>query len=147
MTCEIECPKCGHVQEYDDDNDTILCDKCDEMIFIEEIAIDIDGWLSPDGKMIECKYTEHTDSAEDIIENYYNSHYKERYDYLHQPDDILCNLGWIKKCSSKNIMLGYGWFPGNMDKITQAQYNYIYSYCIKRKCIFPRWWRNIQIEN
>ena len=35
MTCEIECPKCGHVQEYDDDNDTILCDKCDKMIFPE----------------------------------------------------------------------------------------------------------------
>jgi len=24
MTCEIECPKCGHVQEYDDDNDTAM---------------------------------------------------------------------------------------------------------------------------
>lgn len=34
---EIDCPQCGHVNEYDaDESDTIMCDECDGLIFIED---------------------------------------------------------------------------------------------------------------
>lgn len=36
MTHTVECPKCGHENEYDPDNDVILCEECNEMIFIPE---------------------------------------------------------------------------------------------------------------
>lgn len=36
MIAAVECPKCGHINEYDTDNDVVLCDECDELIFIED---------------------------------------------------------------------------------------------------------------
>ena len=30
----IECQRCGHENEYDTDDDTILCEECYEMLFI-----------------------------------------------------------------------------------------------------------------
>ena len=35
----IECPRCCHEDEYDPDNDVILCEECDEMIFIPETSL------------------------------------------------------------------------------------------------------------
>ena len=35
----IECPRCCHENEYDPDNDVILCEECDEMIFIPETSL------------------------------------------------------------------------------------------------------------
>lgn len=35
-TAEVKCANCGHVNEYDCDNDTLLCEQCDELIFIED---------------------------------------------------------------------------------------------------------------
>lgn len=35
-TKEVECPECGHVNEYDPENDTLLCDECDVLIFVED---------------------------------------------------------------------------------------------------------------
>ena len=40
MIATIECPRCGYENEYDTDNDVILCEECDEMIFIPEEAQD-----------------------------------------------------------------------------------------------------------
>lgn len=107
--------------------------------------VDIDGWLSPDGKMTECGSAEHTISAEQIIKERYGELHRDRYDYLHQPDDILTKLGWIKKCSEKNYLLGYGWFPEQV-KITPAQSNYIYFYCLDRDCLLPSWWEKVEVE-
>ena len=36
MIITIICPLCGHEQEADDDNDTIMCDRCDYMIDYSE---------------------------------------------------------------------------------------------------------------
>lgn len=34
---EVRCPHCGHINEYDpEQSDVILCDKCDNLIFIED---------------------------------------------------------------------------------------------------------------
>jgi len=33
---EVDCPECGHVNEYDPENDTLLCDECDSLIFIND---------------------------------------------------------------------------------------------------------------
>lgn len=41
-TGTIECPRCSHENEYDTDNDTLLCEKCDELIFISEPE-EVDG--------------------------------------------------------------------------------------------------------
>ena len=32
----IECPRCGHVEEYEDGTTVLLCDVCDEMIFVPD---------------------------------------------------------------------------------------------------------------
>ena len=40
---EVRCPHCGHVNEYDPENDTILCDQCNNLIFIEdEVGIELE---------------------------------------------------------------------------------------------------------
>jgi hypothetical protein len=36
MIAEIRCPCCGHVNEYDTENDTLLCDVCDTLIFVDD---------------------------------------------------------------------------------------------------------------
>lgn len=36
----ISCPHCGHVNEYDPDNDVVLCEQCGELIFIEDEEAD-----------------------------------------------------------------------------------------------------------
>lgn len=33
---EVDCPHCGHTNEYDPENDVVLCDECERLIFIEE---------------------------------------------------------------------------------------------------------------
>lgn len=38
----VICPNCGHENEFDYDNDTILCEECDEMIFIKNEMIFIE---------------------------------------------------------------------------------------------------------
>jgi len=32
----IECPRCCHENEYDGDNDIVVCEKCGELIFVGE---------------------------------------------------------------------------------------------------------------
>lgn len=34
MIVIIECPRCGFENEYDDDDDTVLCEECQELIFV-----------------------------------------------------------------------------------------------------------------
>jgi len=36
MIVSIECPCCGHIDDYDDDNDILLCEECGELIFVPE---------------------------------------------------------------------------------------------------------------
>lgn len=38
----IVCENCGYEQEYDPDNDVLLCDKCENLIFVPE---PVTGWL------------------------------------------------------------------------------------------------------
>ncbi len=32
----VTCPVCGHEQEFDTDNDTVLCDECNTMLEVYE---------------------------------------------------------------------------------------------------------------
>jgi DNA-directed RNA polymerase subunit RPC12/RpoP len=35
MIREIRCSRCGRINEYDDDNDVVLCEECEDLIFVE----------------------------------------------------------------------------------------------------------------
>lgn len=50
------------------------------------------GWMSPDGEIVSCKSWEHTDKAEEIL----NDMNLMEDDFKNRPDDYLWNHGWIK---------------------------------------------------
>ena len=51
------------------------------------------GWLSPNGEFYECKYYEHLDTADEIIEKN-NLHYNTAKYF--SPDEFLLKTGWVK---------------------------------------------------
>ena len=94
----------------------------------------IDGWLSPEGTLIGCTWGEHIKFAERILGR-----------PSANPDHILIKSGWIKLTSSENLSIGYGWWPEDTYKVTQAQYDAIYEWCKENKAIYPRWWEAVEV--
>lgn len=54
------------------------------------------GWMSPYGEIVSCESWEHTDKAEEILNDIKCELDKPVIGFTPTPDDILLRLGWIK---------------------------------------------------
>ena len=100
---------------------------------------DCDGWLSPEGELIKCDMAAHLRLAGLIVED----RYPEQHCIKNRPDEILIRHNWIKKCSSENGTMGYGWFP--MTPLTQAQLDFIYDWSTERGFWIPDYIKEAEI--
>lgn len=86
------------------------------------------GWLSPKGFIIECKYASHENMACAILRHFYND--KDRIDFC-TPGDDLIKRGWQKLQNKEWLSLYHNDF-----KVTQAQFNTIWDYAQLHKTEF-----------
>lgn len=92
------------------------------------------GWLDPEGKIVECRFKHHHETAEKIIAERYAS---EELDIFDLPSDILLKHGWVnidmpvKMGRQYRIFWEEGYHP------TEAQKNFIRNYLDEEKAQFP----------
>lgn len=73
------------------------------------------GWLSPDGKLYECRYSEHISMAYELVNKFNidrDIFYKKGIDI---EDDMLLASGWIKIGRDSIHHCYYIGFPDNFD--------------------------------
>lgn len=84
------------------------------------------GWLSPDGQLFECGYTEHLSKADEIVKTLTTEN-------ILLSDEYLLEHGWVHL--TKFFTLDYGWvilFPYS-DKLSIDQHNFLKPYVEKYK--------------
>lgn len=84
------------------------------------------GWLSPDGQLFECGYTEHLEAAEEIVKTLTT-------EKISLPDEYLLGHGWVHL--TEMFMIDYGWailFPYS-NRLSIDQHNFLKPYVEKYK--------------
>lgn len=82
------------------------------------------GWLSPDGELIECGYTEHLEKAREIVQQITKED-------MFLADEYLLGHGWVHLTELN--ALNYGWaviFPYS-NKLTPEQHRFLEPYVEK----------------
>lgn len=81
------------------------------------------GWLSPEGKYIECNYMEHEFHAETILKQYFNLTSDDLPENT-WPSDYLINHGWAKLVI--NLLGGTEWdILTSHGRLTPNQYSFV----------------------